>query len=326
MVQLNDKSMPLIEILMATYNGERFLTEQLDSIINQSYSNWLLRISDDCSSDGTAEIIDAYQSADSRIEEVTSGRRFGAAAEHFYWLAQRSAADYVAFSDQDDVWISDKLSIQMEKMRALEDEFGRDVPLLVHSDLEVVDVSLSTICDSYADMQRIKLDRVSFNQLIPQNVVTGCTVLANRSLIAMLEKGFDPSILMHDRWLALLAAAFGHVGTVEAPLVRYRQHGSNAVGAHGFSISSRIFKLDKAAQSMRDTGKQAALFERRYSGRLSEEKRSQVHEYALAFKEPFLATRLSHFLKSGCWMSGISRKIAQIVALVFCFPMGEAKK
>ena len=135
------------------------------------------------------------------------------------------------FCDQDDVWKRDKIYETMKKMEAMEERYGKDTPILVHTDLSVVDENLEMIAESFFQYANLP-KRIALNQLIVQNSVTGCTAMINRALqkyfLQPLPMG---KILMHDYWAALVAKIFGRIGFVNEPTMYYRQHGNNAVGA-----------------------------------------------------------------------------------------------
>ena len=139
----------MIEILMATFNGEKFIRQQIDSILAQSCGDWHLTVSDDGSKDETVAIIDDYQFRyPEKIRRICSQKKFGTARDHFFWLLRNCTADYICFSDQDDVWKPDKLRLFAERIREIEEAEGKNTPILVFSDLCVVDEALNVINDS----------------------------------------------------------------------------------------------------------------------------------------------------------------------------------
>ena len=160
--------------------------------------------------------------------EDTEGLR---ACGNFSALLSESRAEYAAFSDQDDVWLDGKLSKSLAKMRELEALHGKDVPLLVFCDGYVTDAELNRKPGTVLSRQRVKIEKgIRFNRLLMQNFVAGNAMLFNG---ALREKAgaVPPRALMHDAWLILVAAAFGHIGFVNEPLYLYRQHGENVLGA-----------------------------------------------------------------------------------------------
>ena len=135
------------------------------------------------------------------------------------------------FCDQDDVWKPDKIYLTLQKMEALEARYGDKTPILVHSDLSVVDSNLEMIAESFFQYANIP-KRIVLNQLMVQNSVTGCTMMINRCLQQYFLRPLPMSkIIMHDYWAALIAKVFGKIGFVNEPTMYYRQHGNNSVGA-----------------------------------------------------------------------------------------------
>ena len=274
----------MIDILMATYNGEKYIEEQLESIINQTYTNWRLIISDDCSSDRTVEILKCYQKKYSeKIIVYENGIPSGSAQNNFYQLLDYTTSKYVMFSDQDDVWKPDKIALTYDKMRQMQKEYGRDIPLLVHTDLCVVDDKLETINRSLFSMQQMDYTRDKLNNLLIENVVTGCTVMVNRSLLDMVYQKPKYSI-MHDMWLALIAASFGKIGFVNSSTIFYRQHAGNLVGAKeacGMKyILNNFFSRKKIHESLLAQYRQAYEFLQMYFTYIDKKKLCMLCEYA----------------------------------------------
>lgn len=221
-------------VLLATYNGSPFLQEQLDSIYSQSKGrDWQLLVRDDGSSDGSMEILQAYSTKYRNTFIVNDGLGQLGAKGNFSNLlevARERDASCYCLADQDDVWRRDKIASQVECMRELTRAYP-DKPLLIHSDLEVVDSGLYPLHRSFMRYQGIRHeDMAPLEVLLAQNFVTGCTVMINRPLLEVAVP-IPEEALMHDWWLALCAAGLGHIAYVDKPLVKYRQHGKNEVGA-----------------------------------------------------------------------------------------------
>jgi len=232
-----------VAIVMATYNGRRFVEEQIRSIQAQSYSDWMLYVRDDGSSDDTVQKVIQIQSEDHRVKLVFDELGNQGAIGNFSVLmrvALEANADYIFFSDQDDVWYPDKLAIMLAGIRELEHSQNDLMPLLVHCDLEVVDEELHLISDSFARFIRLSPTNAHLGALLCQNQVTGCACLINRRLLE-LACPVPSEVLMHDWWLALLAAASGKIGFIPRQLVKYRQHQENVLGAVPFR--RRIWQL-----------------------------------------------------------------------------------
>ncbi len=225
-----------IGIVLAVYNGEDFLAQQLESIVLQSHQAWRLYARDDGSHDDSSAIAEKLSKKDQRVHVLTDAKGNLGARGNFALLMERMELgpyQYIAFSDQDDVWRHDKLAIQLDVMHKMEHQFP-GAALLVHSDMAVVDASLNMIDPSFMDYQGIRHEEDAVPVLLAQNFVTGCAALVNRRLLD-IALPLPTGALMHDGWLALCAAIFGHIGYIDKPLVQYRQHGNNEVGAKHLS-------------------------------------------------------------------------------------------
>jgi rhamnosyltransferase len=228
-------SSPDLVILLSSFNGSKFIAEQINSIRRQSYAGWTLLVRDDGSSDNTVGIVESLAAADSRIGILRDAKgNLGPAASFGVLLARArdSGARYVAIADQDDVWLPGKLARELELLRDQEAAAGPALPLLVHSDLAVVREDLTLLHRSFLEFQGIRHQTASpLARLLVQNFVTGSTVVVNR---ALLEAAVPvPQVIMHDWWLALCAAALGRILYLPEATVLYRQHGSNAQGSQG---------------------------------------------------------------------------------------------
>ncbi len=260
---------PQVEILMATYNGSKYLREQLDSILNQSYDNFILTISDDCSSDDTVSIVEEYVNRyPNKIRRIVSNKRFGNARDHFFYLMKQCDSDYIMFSDQDDVWLSNKIELSINELLRIE-KHHKGIPILVFTDQKVVDEKLNVISDSMTDYERLDVKEISYKKILFQNIVTGCTICMNKALNNLANKVDDyDSIIMHDWWLALVASKFGIVSYINVSTMLYRQHGDNNIGAKNNNeikyLVNEIKNLDKAKESVVKKKKQANLFSNKY--------------------------------------------------------------
>ena len=226
---------PEVCILLSTYNGAKYLSEQVESIRRQTFSNWTLLVRDDGSSDETVAMVQRLRKVDRRVVLMQDTRGNLGAAPSFGVLLERamtSGASYVALCDQDDVWQPDKLARELAVIRRREREVGETTPLLVHSDLSVVAQDLSVIHHSYLTFQGLRhQSRGCLARLLVQNFVTGCTTVINGALLRVAVP--VPNVIMHDWWLALCAAALGEVLYLPEPTVLYRQHGENVLGSQG---------------------------------------------------------------------------------------------
>ncbi|WP_150202625.1 glycosyltransferase family 2 protein [Streptococcus constellatus] len=216
-----------VTILMSTYNGEQFLAEQIESIRQQTYTDWQLLIRDDGSKDRTREIIQDFCQKDNRIHFVNpdSVENLGV-IKSFFHLLKHQMSDVYFFSDQDDVWLPEKVEMQLEEAIKYDD----NQPLLVYTDLKVVDQELNVVHES---MIRTQSDHANTELLqeLTENTVTGGVSMINQALADLWTGQEEYDLLMHDWYLALLAAAFGHLVYIDRPSELYRQHSNNVLGA-----------------------------------------------------------------------------------------------
>jgi glycosyltransferase involved in cell wall biosynthesis len=216
---------------MATYNGEPFLEQQLDSILAQSNQDWQLLIRDDGSDDNTVRIVEDYVSRlPDRIRLITDNENHLGASLNFGKLLEYADTEYIMFSDQDDVWLQNKIELTLNAMKAAEWIYP-DKPILIHTDLQVIDSELKTIANSLWSYQKLFPEAGDdLNRIMAQNVVTGCTVMINKKAMAV-SMPVPPEAIMYDWWLALNVCRHGKIAYVSIPSVLYRQHSRNSVGA-----------------------------------------------------------------------------------------------
>lgn len=228
-----------VAVLLPTYNGGRFLAAQLNSLLAQTMDNFVVVTRDDGSSDESREIIRAYQSKHPQHFHVveSDGRNLGPCG-NFSFLMQYTLdhkrelnleSAYMMLCDQDDVWEMDKIAIEMQVMEEME-AGDPDLPILVHSDLKVVSDSEELIAESFIRYQGLNASRNSLRGILLSNTVTGATALMNERLIRK-SLPIPEAAMMHDWWLALVAAAFGSIKYIPEQLVSYRQHDRNVLGA-----------------------------------------------------------------------------------------------
>lgn len=306
----------MIDILMAVYNGEQYLSEQLDSIINQTVSNWRLIILDDASKDNTANILRKYAARyPDRVEVHRNIMNSGSAQNNFFNLIKYSTHNYVMFSDHDDVWEQNKIEKTYRRMLELAEEEGMaNKPLLVHTDLKVVDENLNEINSSLMNMQNLDYKKDRLNNLLVQNIVTGCTMMTNKALLDMIYK-VPKCAIMHDWWFALIACCFGKIGFVDEPTILYRQHSDNEVGAKNTRKLSykltKLFNSKKTKKLIKDTYTQAAEFYNTYYKLLDKSQRKLIYIYCRIPKLGKIK-KLRTLKKYSFWKNGFTRKLGQM--------------
>lgn len=253
---------PKIIICMSTFNGEQFLNKQIQSIRSQDYTNWILLIHDDGSTDNTIKIINNFLELDNRIQLVTDLQGHLGVKKSFLSLCFKEDADFYMFSDQDDIWLPSKIS---KLLNAIQGE-NQEIPILIHSDYQTVNKDGEKINGYLSGYQDTELE-----ELLLKNNVTGCTCLFNRSLkncVQAKKNEIDYSrMIMHDWWLAIIASAFGKVMYFPEVTVLYRQHSNNVVGAvtANNSFLQRLLKfLSMQSSNINKICVQADLFKSIY--------------------------------------------------------------
>lgn len=210
-----------VVVLMSTYNGERYVVEQLRSILDQLPAQGRIQVRDDGSRDSTAALI--RQLGDPRIE-LTEGRNLGFSRSFLTLLAEAPTdADMVMFSDQDDVWLPDKIARAWQHLSPLGDQ-----PALYGSAQMLVDAELHTLGPTKPWPRG-----PSLASALTENIITGCTAALNRPAVQLLQHaGVPRGVHLHDWWIYLVVSAFGIVLWDQQPSLLYRQHGQNQIG-HG---------------------------------------------------------------------------------------------
>ncbi len=315
--------LPQIDILLATYNGERFVEEQIHSLLEQTYPHWRLIIRDDGSTDETRAIIRHFKEQyPEKIDVIEDNLTNLGACRNFGKLLEYSNADYTMFCDQDDVWLPRKIEVTLGKIQRLEERYGSDRPLLVYTDMYVVDDALSIISDSFWRHQAFNpLIGKSLSRFLVSNVATGCTVIINKKL-RELSVPFPDDVLMHDWWVGLISVALGENDYLEEPTLFYRQHAMNVAGAKwdmGMrSIGKKLREFNKLRKINRDylkkTQNQASIFASRYRKFLSEKDYGTVAAYANLSSQNFFQKRFS-IIRYGFWWAGFVRSLTMFIII-----------
>ena len=255
-----------IAILLACKDGEAFIGEQIESLLLQTEDQWELFLHDDGSTDQTVSICKRYAQEHPEKIHVIGGSKTGSVTANFFYLLNHVRAPYYMFCDQDDYWKKDKIAHTLQRMKEADEP---DTPVLVFSDLEVVDENRNMIDVSMNRRQGLDPSRTSFSELMIQNCITGCTVMINETLAELLRKPCDMEhVIMHDWWAGLIAAYFGKVIYLPDATIQYRQHGKNVMGSYrANSISflrSKLLQKNEIHDSLMATQQQVGEFIRTF--------------------------------------------------------------
>ncbi len=299
-------------IIMAVYNGETYLSEQLSSIFENSYQDFFLHIYDDGSTDGTTTIIKKWQEKHPERIIYHKNRKNKGVIQNFLQAAEELDADYYMFCDQDDFWLKHKIKDTLDYMQGLEDR-AKKLPVAVFGDARVTDAKLTIVSDSFQKQSRFHSEKTDLAHLLMENKLLGCTVMFNHALKERLGS-FPPQIRMHDWWIGLVASAFGTIGYLDEPLLLYRQHEKNIIGntSHKSYVKNRLEHLGSQREVLYQTCAQAEAFLEAYHDSLNKEQRMLIHAFA-ALPETNWFLRRYYIIKYGFFKSGLIRNLGVLL-------------
>ncbi len=239
MEKINKK--PKVEILLATYNGEKFLSKQLDSIINQEYTFWDLLIHDDGSVDNTISLLKEYQKIyPKKIRLLNDQKIFSSASNNFFHLIKNRSreANLYCLCDQDDIWHKNKLKFIIERYISKENK----EPLLIHSDLSLIDNRGKLLEKSHNKLINFQKIFITKKRALYFNPIPGCAMCINSALADKISYSND--MVMHDWWILLTAMYINtNVIYINFPLVKYRQHSGNVCGYKKINFLLLVVRL-----------------------------------------------------------------------------------
>jgi glycosyltransferase involved in cell wall biosynthesis len=261
-------------VLLAAYNGQAFLRDQLQSILQQSCPPELILVRDDGSSDKTTEIVESFQRKYGQRLQLIRGSNVGFVAN--FWLLIRTVApefNYYFFADQDDIWRPDKIERAIGKIKDTPD--GGSEPWLYFSRLHLVDSTLKTL--GFSPLP----GKWGLGNALFENPVTGCTAAFNKPFLNLL-RDHPPRperLVAHDWWCYLVASALGQICYDPEPTILYRQHGANSMGGQAsrmLTVLRRLQGFARGTWSKRRPEPMVAEFYRVFSSRLSPEQKELI--------------------------------------------------
>ncbi len=293
-----------VNILLSTYNGERFLADQIRSIQEQTFSDWTLLIRDDGSTDQTRQIIEEFVREDERIRFINPDDMTNVGVvKSFHALVKYEQADFYFFSDQDDVWLPEKMQMCLDEA----DLYPSQEPLMVYTDLTIVNQDLEVLAESMIRSQSHHAN-TELVQELTENTVTGGVAMFNYALAHMWKD--SDQIVMHDWYLALLATALGKLVYIDSPGELYRQHGNNVLGSRNYmKLLKKWLRLSNHWELIKKSQKQAKLL---LQNELSEQSLDMVKAYVTILDQTFF-TRIHLVKKYGF------RKNKMLYSIVFWF-------
>lgn len=274
-----------VAVIMAAYNGEKFIAEQIDSILDNSFTDIELHICDDGSTDRTEQIASVYvDKYPDKIHYHKNEKNLGVIRNFLYGLIYADCPYYM-FSDQDDVWEKDKILHTLDKMKSEENSHmaaeGREIPIAVFGDAYMVDGELRSMNSTFQKLSNLTPADTGLPHVLVENAVIGCTLMINRCLRNKLQT-VPEQVRMHDHWIAIMAAALGRLVYLDEPLLKYRQHGNNTLGgASDISYAtSNLGRIKKIKAGVWDSYYQAGAFLDCFENELTEEQKSVLSYFA----------------------------------------------
>lgn len=303
-----------VDILMATYNGEKYLHKQINSLLAQTYSNIKIIIRDDGSTDSTVKILKEYQSNNSdKIQIIEDNLGNLGVTQNFNQLVKYSTADFIAFCDQDDIWLPEKIEKSIYYMNEHLKTSKKSI-CFTYSDMKIIDKYDVLTHHSFWKLAYLHPKYFTFNRLLMQNIPHGCTILMTKKL-KELAFPIPKNAILHDHWIALVASAFGAAIPIFEPLVLIRNHGENVTqrkNNHWLRLK-RFYKNfstnEEYLKHLMVRIEQAKDFYNVYVDKLSDEKKTILEQFLLLentngwkrkliyIKNKFYRTTFFHTLK-----------------------------
>ena len=262
--------MKKVQVLLSSYNGQDYISEQLDSILQQQYENLTILVRDDGSTDGTIDILREYASKYSNIK-FYNGKNIGVKASFFDLMknADETAA-YYCFSDQDDIW----LNIKIKRAVDILEQMDNNRPLLYCCETTLVNKQLNPIPMKIKKYKK----KPCFGNALVENIATGCTCVINQKLIKLICHQLPEFTVMHDWWLYLTASCFGEVYYDEKSYILYRQHGNNQVGIRSNYLDEFIKRFRNFKNNRGQISRQAREFHRLF---LCDDRNQRLLQYVV---------------------------------------------
>ncbi|MBE5953440.1 MAG: glycosyltransferase family 2 protein [Lachnospiraceae bacterium] len=274
-----------VQVLLSTYNGEKYIREQLDSILAQKDVEVSVLIRDDGSTDSTIDIINDYCSKNSDIKLI-KGSNMGACKSYFELFKKADMGyDYYALSDQDDYWYEDKLTVACHKLTSTDNKENK--PLLYCCEADITDENLnSSGKDTTAEEAKTSfpVKKPGFGNALIENIARGGSVVFNPTLLGLVRIDAPADCYMHDWWLYLLATCFGKVIHDNKAYYKYRQHKDNVLGASTSKLGIIKRRLSQSKTNKEHVSKQAIAFGKLYE--IPEKKKIQLDVIA-GYKNSF---------------------------------------
>jgi len=287
----------MISIALATYNGEKYIKEQLDSIYNQTLTPDEVIVCDDCSTDSTIDILKLYEKNYS-LKLFVNHEKLGV-IKNFEKAISLCSGDYILLSDQDDIWLPEKIETYYNTSKS---QNNTKIPLLIFSDLLLVYNNNLNTKNTFWKHNGFKINKYTYKHILYGNFVTGCSIMINREMKKLILP-FPNECTMHDHWIALIGYFFGKIIIIEKPLLYYRQHNNNVTDNHIPSIKERIIKLlynnNYRKKYLQKEIVQASFFLKIFEIKFSRNSLKEIQEFVKLNNKSYLIKKYFFFIKNG---------------------------
>lgn len=320
--------MEQVNIILAAYNGKKYIEEQIRSILDNEYKNIRVWVFDDGSIDGTDEIIKGLEhNYPERISFYKNSENKGLTRNFLEgvlmvsnWVKEegkgQNNTNYYMFSDQDDFWHKDKINKSLHKIISTEKKYDDNKPVVVYSDALVVDEHLKVINSSFHKSNNLDVSKTDLSHLLMENKLIGCTIMFNEALVGKLGQNINRGIRYHDWWVALIAASFGHIAYIQDATLSYRQHGNNMIGDQSFQkyVLDRLKNLKDQNASIEKNFLQAKIFYKTYGHILNRNEKVIIKRFININTKNWLRKRII-VLKYGYLKTGFIRNFGLLLCL-----------
>lgn len=300
---------PEVGIVLCTYNGEKYIREQLESLFQSTWKNLQIDVYDDGSVDETIAIVEEYV-ADGRRIQVHKNEKNRGYTMNFLEAIRQCKSPYIMLCDQDDIWHEDKIEKTVARMQELEKKRGRDIPLMVFTDAMNVDDETGVEQGSFHENSHLNTKKIDTAHLFMENKCIGCTIMINAQVVAYLNT-LPEEIRVHDWWLALICSHFGEISYLAETTLQYRQHSGNMIGGSGFLdyVKKRMAALREQREVIRKTFAQGNAFYDLFGEQLTGEVKEIAQCFARMEDAGWLKRRWNMFYY-GFFKSGFVRNVA----------------
>lgn len=311
----------MIHIIMCTYNGEKYIKEQIESILHNTITDWRLYISDDESTDNTYVIASEYAKVYPQKIILTTHINVADPSIHFLEKIKDISMimqdnDYIMLCDQDDIWYNNKIELTLEHMSNLIKKNGNEIPLLICTDVEVVNEKKEQLSQSFRRMIHYNIKNLDAAHLLMEHKAQGCTIMINKVLADKIRE-LPTVATKHDMWLEMIAVTMGKVDYVDEPTMAYRRYAEQyTAGEMRFwkMVINQLKHMKDQKYMVYGLAPQTQEFLRIYGCELDHKCRELVQTFTTLEQQGFWQKRYN-IIKFHMWKTGVIRNIGMMVLL-----------